>query len=87
MVHARLPSSDAITDHNAYFLASHKALASSSVVANWNMELPCRFTIACTVLAAALMDSSEPWILKNKESRIGYVRSTVPAAFIVDIAM
>ena len=85
VVQHRSPGSSSNDENKAIFRFSHISFASSSVEANSNLLPECFFTIVSSAFAAFEITSGVPWILKNKESCVGYGFRVVPASLIAFI--
>lgn len=72
---------------SAYLRFSQSSLASWSVEAYWNCELPCFFTIFCTAVAVSLIALGVPCNLKNSVSWTGYGFDISPAEFMAAITV
>lgn len=87
VVQHRSPGSSCNDENRAIFRFSHISFACSSVEANSNRLLECFFTIVSNASAAFEITSGAPWILKNRESCVGYCFCVVPALLIAFITV
>ena len=85
VVQHRSPGSSSSDENRAIFRFSHISFPSSSVEANSNLLPECFLTIVSSAFAAPEITSGAPWILKNRESWVGYGFRLVPASLIAFI--